>query len=215
MVSLASIPEIIGSRTPSAMKLSGLYWAIDLAGSIISSWGKKAEERKRTTRTSGKRPWTTLALPVRSAIAAPMPPTAIAEAVISAIASSAPGTPPSMWAPKISPIARNQREAKSPSAAVVAGQHHRLHHRAGKHELEEALDRREARQFDPGAGAAGLDRQQQGREDDDRRDQLRPAEGLADRARPQCPHHPRRRRQVAHAPTGSSPAASASSSSRW
>src|SRR3954468_2042353 len=92
---------MIGSRTPSTMKLKGLYSAIVLAGSSIRSCGKKAEERKRTTRTSGNSPWTTLALPLCRAIAAPMPPTARAEAVISAIARSAPGTPPSMSAPKI------------------------------------------------------------------------------------------------------------------
>ena len=102
------------------MKLSGLYLAIVLAGSIISSWGKKAEEMKRTTRTSGKRPWTTLALPVRRAIAAPIPPTAIAAAVTRAIARSAPATPLSISAPKISPIARNQRAPNRPSAAVPA-----------------------------------------------------------------------------------------------
>ena len=44
------------------------------------------------------------------------------------------------------------------------------------------MDRREAGQVDRAAGAAGLDRQQQGREDDDRRHQLRAAEGLPDRA---------------------------------
>ena len=65
--------EITGSRIPSTMKLSGLYSATVAAGSSIRSSGKKAEERKRITKTSGNRPWTTEALPVRSAIAAPMP----------------------------------------------------------------------------------------------------------------------------------------------
>ena len=51
----------------------GLYLAIACAGSRMRSAGKKAEERKRITKTSGKSPWTTDALPVRSAIAAPMP----------------------------------------------------------------------------------------------------------------------------------------------
>ena len=45
-------------------------------------------------------------------------------------------------------------------------------------------------QVDRAAGAAGLDRQQQGREDDDRRHQLRPAEGLADRAAAEGGDHP-------------------------
>ena len=71
---------MIGLRIPSTMKLIGLYSAIVFAGSIISSPGKKAVERKRMTRTRGNSPWTTLALPVRRAIAAPIPPTASAEA---------------------------------------------------------------------------------------------------------------------------------------
>src|SRR5690348_4569549 len=107
-------------------------------------------------------------------------------------------------------------------AAAVAGQHHRLHHRAGQHELEEALDRREAGQFDPGAGAAGLDRQQQGGEDDDRADQLRPPEGLADRARAERPDHPHAGPEAAHAGAASASGSSASSAlpppsspSRW
>ena len=41
-----------------------------------------------------------------------------------------------------------------------------------------------------GADAAGLDREQQRREDDDRRHQLGAAEGLLDRAPAQGPHHP-------------------------
>ena len=48
--------------------------------------------------------------------------------------------------------------------------------------MEEALHRREAGKVDRAAGAAGLDREQEGREDDDRRQQLRAAEGLLDRA---------------------------------
>ena len=55
---------MIGSRIPSTMKLSGLYSAIEAAGSSIRFAGKKALERKRTTKTSGNRPWTTLALPL-------------------------------------------------------------------------------------------------------------------------------------------------------
>ena len=43
-------------------------------------------------------------------------------------------------------------------------------------------------------GAAGLDREQQGREDDDRRDQLRPAERLPDRAARRAPRRPARSR---------------------
>ena len=177
------MPEMIGSRIPSTMKLIGLYSAIVFAGSIIRSTGKKAEETKRTTRTSGKSPWTTLALPVRRAIAAPIPPTASAELVTRTIAIRAPQTPLSISAPKISPIARNQSEREEAErrrpreppeddreardrrreeavgeahldvdgerdAAAVAGQHQRLHHRPGEHELEEALDRREAGQVD-------------------------------------------------------------------
>ena len=37
---MAEMPEMIGSRIPSTMKLSGLYWAIVFAGSTISSSGK-------------------------------------------------------------------------------------------------------------------------------------------------------------------------------
>ena len=224
------MPEMIGSRIPSTMKLSGLYSAIVFAGSIIRSCGKKAEERKRTTKTSGKSPWTTLALPVRRAIAAPIPPTAIAVAVTSTIAISAPGDAaldlgaedqPDREEPERGEEAQRRRPRQPPEddreagdrrreeavgeahldvdregdAAAVAGQHQRLHHRPGEHELEEALHRREAGQVDGGAGAAGLDRQQQGGEDDDRRHQLRAAEGLADRAHPQRPHHPQVGRQ--------------------
>ena len=104
------------------------------------------------------------------------------------------------------------------SCVPIAGQHQRLHHRPGEHELEEAFDRREARQVDGGAGAAGLDRQQQGGEDDDRRDQSRLAEGLvATRApSPQCPDHARALvAKRAHASTGAFSAFSSLSSSRW
>ena len=55
--------EITGSRTASTMKESGLYLAIVLAGSMSRSSGKNAVERKRTTKTSGKVPWTIDALP--------------------------------------------------------------------------------------------------------------------------------------------------------
>ena len=48
----------------------------------------------------------------------------------------------------------------------------------------------EAGQVDRAAGAAGLDRQQQGGEDDDRRHQLRAPEGLPDRARAERADHP-------------------------
>src|SRR6187549_673811 len=101
-------------------------------------------------------------------------------------------------------------------AAAVAGQHQRLHHRPGEHELEEAVDRREARQFDGAAGAAGLDRQQQRGEDDDRGDQLRPAEGLPDRAHAERADHSQVRAQAAQALTASawSPAPSPSWA-RW
>ena len=71
--------EIIGSRTPLTMKLAGLYSAIVFAGSCSRSSGKNAVERKRITKTSGNIPCTTLALPVRSAIAAPIEPKATAE----------------------------------------------------------------------------------------------------------------------------------------
>ena len=199
-VSAASMPEMIGSRIPSTMKLSGLYSAIVFAGSIISSWGKKAEERKRTTRTSGKRPWTTLALPVRRAIAAPIPPTASAAAVTSDDRQQRPGDAaldlgaedqPDREEPERGEEAQRRgpgepaeddREARDRrreeavgeahldvdrerDAAAVAGQHQRLHHRPGEHELEEALDRREARQVRPrrrrrrsGSPAAGSGR---------------------------------------------------------
>ena len=100
-------------------------------------------------------------------------------------------------------------------AAAVAGQHQRLHHRPGQHELEEALHRREAGQVDRAAGAAGLDRQQQGGEDDDRRHQLRPAEGLADRAHAQRPDDPDVGRELLHASTASGSASPSSSFSRW
>ena len=78
-------------------------------------------------------------------------------------------------------------------AAAVAGQHRRLQHRPGEHEVEEAVHRREAGQVDGAAGAAGLDRQQQRREDDDRRQELRAAEGLRDRAPPERRDDPRMR----------------------
>ncbi len=70
------------------------------------------------TKTSGNRPCTTEALPVRSAIAAPSPPKAIAESVTNTIISTAPTTPSSIWAPKISPRAMNQTAEKTPRAAV-------------------------------------------------------------------------------------------------
>ena len=73
--------EITGSRTASTMNEAGLYSAIVLAGSSSSSCGKNAVERKRITKTSGNIPWTTEALPLRSAIAAPIEPKARAEAV--------------------------------------------------------------------------------------------------------------------------------------
>ena len=104
---------MIGSRIPSTMKLSGLKVAIVFAGSTISSCGKNAVERKRTTKTSGKSPWTTLALPERRAIAATMPPIASAAAPASRSETSAPATPPSISAPKTRPIAMNQRAPKT------------------------------------------------------------------------------------------------------
>ncbi len=65
--------------------------------------GKKASERNRITKTRGKIPWTTLALLVRSAIAAPIAPNASAEAETSTMIQIAAGTPSWMEAPKISP----------------------------------------------------------------------------------------------------------------
>ena len=78
------------------MKLSGLYLAIVAAGSSIRLAGKKAEDRNRITKTSGNRPWTTDAFPVRSATAAPIPPKATAESDTKTIITSAPGTPSSI-----------------------------------------------------------------------------------------------------------------------
>ena len=46
------------------MNESGLYSAIDAAGSSSRLTGKKALERKRITKISGNRPWTTEAWPV-------------------------------------------------------------------------------------------------------------------------------------------------------
>ena len=78
------------------MNETGLYSATVAAGSSISSIGKNAELRKRITNTSGKRPWTTDALPERSAIAAPIPPKAIAARVTNRIISRTPITPSSI-----------------------------------------------------------------------------------------------------------------------
>ena len=82
--------------------------------------GKKAEERNRITKTSGNSPCTTEAFPVRSATAAPIPPKATAESVTKTIITSAPGTPSSICAPKISPTAMNQIAEKAPRTAVPA-----------------------------------------------------------------------------------------------
>ena len=70
-----------------------------MAGSTINSWGKKAVERKSTTKTIGKKPWTTLALPVRSAAAAPRPPSTIAESATNTTTRTAPIRPSSIGAP--------------------------------------------------------------------------------------------------------------------
>src|SRR4029077_7624010 len=78
-------PLMIGSRIPLTMKLNGLYCATQEAGSSIKLAGKKASERKRTTKTRGKIPCTTLALFDRRAIAAPIVPKARAEAEVSAM----------------------------------------------------------------------------------------------------------------------------------
>ena len=75
----------------------------------------------------------------------------------------------------------------------------RLDHRPGEHEVEEAVDRREARQVDRLAGAAGLDREQQRREDHDRREQLRAPERLLHRARARAPRSPEGRVRVTRA----------------
>ena len=55
----------------------------------------------------------------------------------------------------------------------------------GELEVEEAVHLGELRQVDGAAGAAGVDRQEQRREDDDRRQELRAAERLHDRAAPE------------------------------
>ena len=65
--------------------------------------GKKASERNRITKTSGKIPWTTLALSVRSAIAAPIDPKVSADAEVRTTIQIAAGTPSLNSAPKISP----------------------------------------------------------------------------------------------------------------
>ena len=249
-VSAASIPEMIGSRTPSTMKLSGLYSAIVFAGSIISSCGEEGggeeeddeDQREEALDDAGaagaqgdrgadpadrhrrggdqddrqQRPGDA-ALDLG---AEDQPDRQEPERGEEA-QRRGPGQPPE---DDREAGDRRREEAvgeahldvdRERDAAAVAGQHQRLHHRPGEHELEEALHRREAGQFDRAAGAAGLDRQQQGGEDDDRRDQLRAAEGLADRAHAQRPHHPQVGRQRAHASTGSCSAFSSLSSSRW
>src|SRR5512139_3180675 len=88
---VADQPSMIGSRIPLTMKLSGLYCATQEAGSSIRLAGKKASERNRITKTSGKIPWTTLALFERSAIAAPIEPKARAEAEVSRMIQSTAG----------------------------------------------------------------------------------------------------------------------------
>src|SRR3954451_18882488 len=96
-------PSITGSRIPLTMKLSGLYCAIQAAGSSIRFAGKNASERNRITKTSGKIPWTTLALLVRSAIAAPIDPKASADVEVRTTIQIAAGIPSLISAPKISP----------------------------------------------------------------------------------------------------------------
>jgi hypothetical protein len=109
---------MIGCRIASTMKLSGLYSASEEEGSSIRLTGKNALERKRTTNRIGNSPWTMLALPVRSAIAATSEPKATAVAEVMKTSQIAPRTPSSMVAPKIRPMAMNHRATITPSIAV-------------------------------------------------------------------------------------------------
>ena len=102
------------------MKLSGLYSAIVAAGSSIRLVGKKARRGRGSRRPAGTAPGRPTPVPVRSAIAAPIAPKATAESGDEHDHQSAPRTPSSIGAPKISPIAMNQTAMSAPSTAVPA-----------------------------------------------------------------------------------------------
>src|SRR3954451_11615684 len=102
----AETPEMIGSRIPLAMKLSGLYGAIQLAGALSRSSGKNALETKSTTKTSGKIPWTVDALRARSASTTPSAAKPVPATTPIRRTARTPGTPPWTWTPRISPSAR-------------------------------------------------------------------------------------------------------------
>ena len=100
------------------------------------------------------------------------------------------------------PISMSTASAMPPLLpASISG----LHHRPGQHELEEAVDRREAGEVDGARPRRPcLDRQQQGREDDDRRQELRAAEASGgSSARRARRAHTRRFEPVAQASTAS------------
>ena len=84
--------------------------------------GRRRDERKRITKTSGKRPWTTRRCPCRSAIAAPMPAEGDRRrARRAAIISSSPGDAAARCGRRRSARSRGTRAPRrAPSAAVPA-----------------------------------------------------------------------------------------------
>ena len=78
----------------------------------------------------------------------------------------------------------------------VPGEHHRLDDRAGEHEGEEVVDRREAWEVDRPPRPGGLDRQEGGGEGDQRRQQLGAPKRLPDGPRSECGDHAAVRRQT-------------------
>ena len=113
--------EITGSRTPSTMKLSGFHSATDRGRLEQQLLGEERGGEEEDHEDEREQPLDDRRL---AALAARSPRrcrrTRRPSSVTKTIISSAPGTPSSIRAPKISPIARNQTADSAPSAAVPA-----------------------------------------------------------------------------------------------